>query len=177
MDPIPCSGSWLPMSSTRAVASRFCATGSLKATSRGWQIKARCRARPWLASGSIFAPPRSRFATPATSEPKLISRAVNNAGARFRIFASAPQKAAPMTEPDVYDGLTRIFNDAFLRDDLALLPHLAPKDIEGWDSFKHIEIVLAVEEHFDIKMSVREVDGVKTIGDLAQIILAKTRGA
>ena len=82
-----------------------------------------------------------------------------------------------MTEPDVYNALTKIFHDVFLRNDLAVLPHLTPKDIEGWDSFKQIEIVLAVEERFDIKMSIREVDRVKTVGDLAHIILAKTRAA
>ena len=82
-----------------------------------------------------------------------------------------------MTEPDVYNGLAKIFHDVFLRDDLALLPHLAPKDIEGWDSFKHIEIVLAIEERFDIKLSAREVDRVKTVGDLARVILAKTHAA
>ncbi len=82
-----------------------------------------------------------------------------------------------MTEPDIYVELTKIFHDVFLRDDLAVLPHLTPKDVEGWDSFKQIEIVLAVEERFDIKMNIREVDRAKTVGDLAQIILAKTHAA
>jgi acyl carrier protein len=41
-----------------------------------------------------------------------------------------------MTEREIYQALSTIFQDVFLRDDLVLTPALSAKDVEDWDSFK-----------------------------------------
>jgi acyl carrier protein len=69
----------------------------------------------------------------------------------------------------VYE-LTEIFREVFLRDDLVLKPDFTAKDIDGWDSFKHIEIIIAVEERFGIKMTTRELDNLRSVGDLINVI-------
>jgi acyl carrier protein len=79
------------------------------------------------------------------------------------------------TEAEIYDALTEIFQDVFMRDDLALTPVLSAKDVEGWDSFKMIEIIMAVEERFSIKMTTLELDNLQSVGDLATVILKKTK--
>ncbi len=53
-----------------------------------------------------------------------------------------------MTHPEIFAALHEIFADAFMRDDIALSPETSAKDISGWDSFKHIEILVAVEARF-----------------------------
>ena len=58
-----------------------------------------------------------------------------------------------MLEAKVYEGLTEIFADVFLRDDIPLHAGLSAKDVEGWDSFKNIEIIMATEEKFAMKFS------------------------
>ena len=78
-----------------------------------------------------------------------------------------------MTEADIYAALGEIFSEVFLRDDLALTPGLSAKDVAGWDSFKQIEIVLAVEQRFAIKLRTREIDGLHCVGDLASLVAAK----
>jgi len=78
-----------------------------------------------------------------------------------------------MTEPEVYAALTEIFHDVFMRDDLVLKPELTAKDVAGWDSFKQIEIVIATEERFNIKLHTRELDRLQNVGDLAAVVLAK----
>jgi len=55
------------------------------------------------------------------------------------------------TEAEIYPALTTIFRDVFLRDDLALTPELSAKDVQGWDSFKQIEIIMASEEAWKIR--------------------------
>ena len=50
------------------------------------------------------------------------------------------------TEAEIYPALTTIFRDVFLRDDLALTPETSATDVQGWDSFKQIEIIMASEE-------------------------------
>ena len=77
------------------------------------------------------------------------------------------------TEAEVYNGLNEIFSDVFLRDDIKLTPTLSAKDIKGWDSFKQIEIIMASEEKWPIKFNTRELDSLRTVGDLVTLIVAK----
>jgi acyl carrier protein len=83
----------------------------------------------------------------------------------------------PAGQEAIYDALTEIFNDVFMRDDMQITPALTAKDVPGWDSFKQIEIMVSVEERFGIKLNTREIDGMKSVGDLASIIARKTGAA
>ena len=74
----------------------------------------------------------------------------------------------------IYEALTEIFNDVFMADDMKLTPTLSAKDVPGWDSFKQIEIMVSVEERFGIKLNTREIDSLKNVGDLAEVIAKKT---
>jgi len=78
-----------------------------------------------------------------------------------------------MPEADIYATLGEIFRDVFLRDDIAVTPELTAKDVADWDSFKQIEIILAVESQYRIKFSTRELDSLQSVGDLARIIAGK----
>jgi acyl carrier protein len=78
-----------------------------------------------------------------------------------------------MTEADVCSTLSEIFSDVFMRSDLVLQSDLTAEDVPGWDSFKHIEIIIAVEARFGIKFSTKELDSFRTVGDLARTVLVK----
>jgi acyl carrier protein len=82
-----------------------------------------------------------------------------------------------MLETDVYPALTDIFQDVFMRDGMKLSPDLTARDVPGWDSFKQIEIIIAVEAKFGIQFDVRELDNLKNVGDLARTVVAKTERA
>lgn len=78
------------------------------------------------------------------------------------------------SENEIYAGLSEIFADVFLRDDLVLSPELTAKQVQGWDSFKQIEIIMATEERWSIKFTTRELDNLQSVGDLVGVIAAKT---
>jgi acyl carrier protein len=78
-----------------------------------------------------------------------------------------------MAEADIYAALEPIFHDVFMRDDIKLTPVMTAKDIEGWDSFKQIEIILAVEGQYRIKFNTRELDSLLSVGDLVRVIASK----
>jgi acyl carrier protein len=78
-----------------------------------------------------------------------------------------------MAEADIYAALETIFQDVFMRDDIKLAPGTTAKDIEGWDSFKQIEIILAVESEYHIKFNTRELDSLLSVGDLVRVIASK----
>lgn len=78
-----------------------------------------------------------------------------------------------ISESQVYEGLAVIFADVFLRDDIALSPTLSARDVEDWDSFKQIEIVMATEEMFAMKFTSAELDNLRNLGDLARIVIER----
>jgi acyl carrier protein len=75
-----------------------------------------------------------------------------------------------MTELEVMERLNKVFAGLFRRDDLVLQPATTAADVPGWDSFKQIEIVVAVEEHFQVKLRTREIVRLRNIGDLVALI-------
>jgi acyl carrier protein len=79
-------------------------------------------------------------------------------------------------EANVYKDLTEVFHDVFMRDDIALTPVLTAKQVQGWDSFKQIELIMASEEKWKIKFNTRELDSLLSVGDLANMIVTKTGG-
>jgi acyl carrier protein len=82
-----------------------------------------------------------------------------------------------MAEVDINPALTRIFRQVFDRPDLVLNAAMTARDVQGWDSFKQIEIIIAVEEHFRIELDSKEMDNLNSVGDLVKIVNAKARTA
>lgn len=74
-----------------------------------------------------------------------------------------------MTEAEVYADLSQIFQDVFMRE-VALSPALQADDVEGWDSVRHLGLILAIEQHFGIKFSSRDIEAMQTVGDLAHTV-------
>ena len=80
-----------------------------------------------------------------------------------------------MSEAALYSVLTEIFRDVFMRD-IELRPELGAKDVLGWDSFKQIEIIVALEERYGIKFHTKELDSLQSVGDLVRVLASKTPG-
>jgi len=75
-------------------------------------------------------------------------------------------------QAEILAGLGEIFAEVFGRE-VALSPALTAKDVAGWDSFKQIEIVMAVEERWGMRFSTRELDGLRCVGDLVAVVAGK----
>jgi acyl carrier protein len=78
-----------------------------------------------------------------------------------------------MTESEIYDFRNELFRDLFMRDDIVLTPETSAADVEGWDSYKQVDIIIATEDNYGIKMSTREIDSLTSIGDLVRLIETK----
>lgn len=79
-----------------------------------------------------------------------------------------------MRKSEVYAALTEIFRELFGIEDIALTPNTTAEDIEGWDSFNHVNIVIATETRFGVRLHAREIEELKSVGDLVKIIMDKT---
>jgi acyl carrier protein len=78
-----------------------------------------------------------------------------------------------MQQQDIYSQLTAIFRDLFDDDALVLRPGLTAADVPEWDSFNHINLIVAVESKFGIKFQTAELESMQTVGHLADLIQAK----
>jgi acyl carrier protein len=74
---------------------------------------------------------------------------------------------------EIYRELTDIFREVFDDDSLILRPQSTAADIEGWDSLKQIDILIAVQERFRLKVSSRDLDGLASVGALVDVIQRK----
>jgi acyl carrier protein len=80
-----------------------------------------------------------------------------------------------MDQADIYKFLSIAFADIFGRDDIVLSPELAAKDVVGWDSFKQVEIVLALEEQYGIRIRTKELNDIANVGDLVNLVSQKVK--
>ncbi|MDP9040308.1 MAG: acyl carrier protein [Acidobacteriota bacterium] len=78
-----------------------------------------------------------------------------------------------MQPEDLYAQLTTIFHDLFDDDTLVLTPDLTAADVPEWDSFNHINLIVAVESHFGIKFQTAELEQLHTVGHLVELIEQK----
>jgi acyl carrier protein len=46
-------------------------------------------------------------------------------------------------------------------------------DVDGWDSLSHIDLIVAVEKRFRIRLTTGEVRGLNNVGDFIALISRK----
>jgi acyl carrier protein len=78
-----------------------------------------------------------------------------------------------MQTEDIYAQLTAIFRDLFDDETLVLTPGLTAADVPEWDSFNHINLIVAIETRFKIKFQTAELEQMHTVGHLADLIAVK----
>ncbi len=78
-----------------------------------------------------------------------------------------------MEREQVYQELNEIFRDVFDDDTIEVTEATTSDDIEDWDSLEHINLVVAVENTFNIKFKMGEVNSMKNVGEMVEIILQR----
>jgi acyl carrier protein len=62
--------------------------------------------------------------------------------------------------------LQSVFREVFNQPTLTITREMKAADVSGWDSLKHIELIVAVESRFKVKFRTAEIGRLKNIGDL-----------
>ena len=58
-------------------------------------------------------------------------------------------------------------------DDFDIQDETQAPEVPGWDSLSHINVILAVEEHFKVKFKSYELLRLKNVGDLQKLVDSK----
>jgi acyl carrier protein len=78
-----------------------------------------------------------------------------------------------MNSASIYEQLTSIFRDVFEDDTLVPTPTMKADDVEEWDSLNHINLMVAIETRFKIKFKTAEIESLRDVGHLVEIIEKK----
>lgn len=76
-----------------------------------------------------------------------------------------------MTREEVYQRLNGVFREVFDDATIVVTDETTSADIEGWDSFEHINLIVAVEGEFGIKIPMGKTITMKNVGEMVDIIL------
>lgn len=78
-----------------------------------------------------------------------------------------------MDRDGVFAVLTDVFRDVFQNDGLTINDETTAGDVPRWDSLSNIQMILAVERAFKIRLTAAQVSGLKNVGGLVDVIRAK----
>lgn len=78
-----------------------------------------------------------------------------------------------MSREEVFEKLNEVFRDVFDDEEIEVKDATTANDIEDWDSLEHINLIVAIENKFNVKFKMNEVTGLKNVGEMVDIILGR----
>ena len=75
-----------------------------------------------------------------------------------------------MSRDEIFTRLNEVFQDVFGDDDITVTDETTAADVEGWDSLRHITLLAAVEDEFDIDFSMGQTVKMKNVGEMVDYI-------
>lgn len=78
-----------------------------------------------------------------------------------------------MDKAQVLSKLTEIFRKVFNNDSLILKNELTANDVDHWDSLSHMMLITEIENKFLIKFKLKELNKMRNVGDMIDIIISK----
>jgi acyl carrier protein len=73
--------------------------------------------------------------------------------------------------------LTPIFRDVLDQSDLVLTRKSNGYNVDGWDSLAHINIIASIEEQFGVKFALGELQELKNVGEMLDLLNRKLGAA
>lgn len=71
--------------------------------------------------------------------------------------------------------LNEIFCDVFDDENIEIDEYTTADDIDGWDSLEHITLISAVEKAFKMRFTMKEVSGMKNVGEMIDILAERAK--
>lgn len=78
-----------------------------------------------------------------------------------------------MKKEQVFKQLNEVFCEVFDDETISVNEFTTADEIEDWDSLEHINLIVAVEDKFNMKFGMGEVTSMKNVGEMVDIILER----
>lgn len=79
-----------------------------------------------------------------------------------------------MTRDQINEKVNEIFQDVFDDKNIVVNNETTSSDVEDWDSFSHMTLISEIESEFGINFDMKDVVGMKNVGEMQDIIDKKT---
>lgn len=80
-----------------------------------------------------------------------------------------------MERDGIFEKLNEVFQDVFDDESITVGEATTAADIEDWDSLEHINLVVAIENKFNMKFNMGEVSTMKNVGEMVDIIAVRAK--
>ena len=77
------------------------------------------------------------------------------------------------TAAEILTQLQPLFREILDIPDLTVTAAMTARDVDEWDSLNHIRLISAIEQHFHVRLSSAEVEGLACVGDMADLVAGK----
>lgn len=81
-----------------------------------------------------------------------------------------------MGRKDIFEKINEICRDVFEEDDLVVTDVTTAEDVEGWDSLTHLTLISEIENEFDVKFTMGEIQKSKNVGELVDALIRHLDG-
>lgn len=78
-----------------------------------------------------------------------------------------------MTSEQLISELNVLFEEIIDEGTVSLTPSTTAKEVEGWDSLNHIQIIAAIERKYGFRFTLIEIQSFKNVGEMVDSILSK----
>lgn len=78
-----------------------------------------------------------------------------------------------MQKENIKEKVREILITALEHENFELKDELTAADVSGWDSLTHMIIISSIEDEFNIKFKLKDLNKMKNIGSLIDIIASK----
>ena len=78
-----------------------------------------------------------------------------------------------MERAELADKLAVIFRNVFNNPDIQVTDELTANDVANWDSLSHMILIGEVEKNLGISFKLKELNKMKNVGNMMDIILTK----
>ena len=77
-----------------------------------------------------------------------------------------------MTREEILAKVNEVFHEVFDDDSIVVVEATTADDVEDWDSLMHITLIGEIEAAFGFKFQMKDVVGMKNVGEMLDIIVA-----
>lgn len=78
-----------------------------------------------------------------------------------------------MEKSEIINKLTEVFRKVLTNESLILTDELTANDVDRWDSLSHMILIAEIEKTFSIKFKLKDLNKMKNIGTMIDIIISK----
>lgn len=78
-----------------------------------------------------------------------------------------------MNSNEILKQINTIFIDILDNEEIVIKEDTIADDVEEWNSLTHVELIVAIEKHFKIRFTSKEIQSWNNVGEMVNCIMEK----